>query len=90
MFLKFIRQSGLSFVSLLRISALALCFTIYCFAQSTGGIQGTVTDASGAVLSNADIDITNSATGQHQIGKKQRRGAVSLYHLFRQAVTPCK
>jgi hypothetical protein len=31
---------------------------------STGSIQGTVTDASGAVLSGAKVTITNKATGQ--------------------------
>ena len=31
---------------------------------STGSIQGTVTDPSGAVLSGAKVSITNKATGQ--------------------------
>src|SRR4051812_7217036 len=37
------------------------------WAQSTnasGAIQGTVTDQSGAVLSNATVTITNTGTGQ--------------------------
>src|ERR1700747_1695194 len=31
---------------------------------STGSIVGTVTDPSGALLSSADVSITNAATGQ--------------------------
>src|SRR3569833_833218 len=53
-------------VSLLRVSVLVIFLSALCLAQSTGGIQGTVTDATGAVLSNAEIDATNTATGQHQ------------------------
>src|SRR4051794_20408224 len=33
-------------------------------AQSTGSLQGTVTDASGAVLASANVSIANSGTGQ--------------------------
>jgi len=53
----------------------ALCLSLLCLAQSTGGIQGTVTDASGAVLSNADVEITNTETGQHQVVKSNEAGA---------------
>lgn len=35
-----------------------------CFAQSTGAIQGTVTDATSAVLPGADVTIVNTNTGQ--------------------------
>ena len=48
----------------------AICFALLVsscavFAQTgaTGSIQGTVTDPSGAVVSGADVDATNAATG---------------------------
>jgi len=51
----------LTFVSCLLLASMSL------FAQttiSTGSIQGTVTDPSGAVVSGARVTITNRATGQ--------------------------
>jgi len=71
-------RHGRNLISLLQVSAFALCFSILTFAQSTGGIQGTVTDASGAVLSNADIDVTNTATGQQQTVRSNEAGLYSL------------
>ncbi len=44
-----------------------LALTISLFSQttiSTGGIQGTVTDPSGALVSGANVSLTNMATGQ--------------------------
>jgi hypothetical protein len=44
--------------------ALAICFSgVSLFAQSAGIIEGTVTDATGAVVPNATVTITNKATG---------------------------
>jgi len=68
-------RSRQSFISLWRVSALSLCFAILTLAQSTGGIQGTVTDATGAILSNADVEITNTETGQRQMLKSNEAGA---------------
>jgi hypothetical protein len=34
------------------------------FAQSTGAIQGTVTDGTGAILPNATVTVTNEETGE--------------------------
>ena len=48
------------FVYALSIAALALCLATSAFSQSTfGTILGTVTDASGAVMPNVVIKITN-------------------------------
>ena len=44
-------------------------------AQSTGSLQGTVTDASGAVLAGADISVTNAGTGQKLALKTNDSGA---------------
>ena len=46
--------------------ALLICFADLAFAQggATGAINGTVQDASGAVLAGAQVDIVNEGTGQ--------------------------
>ena len=46
--------------------ALLICFADLVFAQggATGAINGTVQDASGAVLAGARVDIINEGTGQ--------------------------
>ncbi len=50
--------------SLLSITAATLALLTYSFAQggATGGITGTVQDQSGAVVSGADVSITNQDT----------------------------
>jgi len=57
-------------VNLTVLLGLALCAS----AQSTGGIQGTVTDASGAVIPNASIAVTKIATGRTQEFKSNSEG----------------
>lgn len=50
------------------------------FAQATtysGDIQGSITDSSGAVVANAHITITNSATGQHVTRLTSSQGTYS-------------
>jgi hypothetical protein len=44
-------------------SAILAIFTVSAFAQSTGAIQGTVTDASGAAVPNASVTVKNPAVG---------------------------
>lgn len=48
------------------------------FAQSTGGVQGTVTDATGAVLPSASITITNEATGEVHPAKTDSAGLYAV------------
>jgi hypothetical protein len=64
--------------SALMLLALTLTsISVPLFAQSpTGIIQGTVTDASGAVVPNASVTITNKATG---IARDVRANAAGLY-----------
>ena len=51
-----------------------LCFTVIDYAQSTGGIQGTVTDASGGAVAGATITITDNSTGQNQTVRSDSAG----------------
>src|SRR5579871_2882680 len=47
-----------------RFAAVFLICTAAAFAQGAGGtITGTVSDTTGAVIPNANIQVTNSATG---------------------------
>ena len=48
------------------VLALSLCFGVGAFAQSVtaGDINGTLTDSTGAIIPNATITVTNTATGQ--------------------------
>ena len=52
----------------MRIIRIALCVTVLLlvsgrlFAQATGTILGTVTDASGAIVANAKVTVTNTST----------------------------
>src|SRR3954447_9982825 len=44
-----------------------LIFSCVAFAQSTGNIQGNVTDASGAAVAKAKVTIHNTATGVDRV-----------------------
>src|SRR5579871_6469639 len=54
--------------------ALGISFSIGAFAQSTGTIQGTVTDASGAAVPNASVTIRNQATGEERTTQTDAAG----------------
>jgi len=61
------RRSPVRLGGLVLIAIFALLMSSVGFCQtgvSTGSIQGTVTDASGAVLGGAKVSITNKGTGQ--------------------------
>ncbi|MFL6414242.1 MAG: carboxypeptidase-like regulatory domain-containing protein, partial [Bryobacteraceae bacterium] len=66
MYRELLLSSKRSFITLFRTCTFTAFWAIICLAQSTGGIQGTVTDATGAVLSNAEVEISNTETGQRQ------------------------
>lgn len=46
--------------------AIPILFAASAFAQSTAAVQGTVTDATGAVLPNAGITVRNQSTGEQR------------------------
>lgn len=46
------------------ICFLTLVAAVNLFAQSTGSVQGTVADATGAVIANATVTVTNQATSE--------------------------
>lgn len=48
------------------------------FAQTTGVITGTVTDASGAVIANAKVTATNNATGLTRVTQTGQSGVYTL------------
>ncbi len=50
-------------------------------AQSTGSIQGTVTDPTGAVIANAEVAVENTATGSKQTLKTNDVGLYSAVSL---------
>jgi len=55
------------------VLAVVMC-AVAGLAQSTGGIQGTVADASGAVVPNAVVLVSNTGTGQKQTFKTDEAG----------------
>jgi len=60
-------QEFVRFTGVLLVTLAMLVFSLPMLAQSTvgtGGITGTVTDPSGAVLAGAKVTITNTGTGQ--------------------------
>ncbi|MGH9342319.1 MAG: carboxypeptidase regulatory-like domain-containing protein [Terriglobia bacterium] len=68
------------------VLAVALCTVLYCsgtFAQSgAGSIEGTITDATGAVIPGASIHVVNKATGVATSTKSNRVGFYQVPDLF--------
>src|SRR5215470_381282 len=60
-----------------------LCAAPIAFGQGTdlGTIRGTVTDASGSVVANADITITDNATGAARAAKTNGSGEYQVFGL---------
>lgn len=72
-----LRRMPRSWVAAVSLLCLALC-SVALFAQttiSTGSIQGSITDPSGAVVSGAKISIVNKATGRVINTKSTSAGA---------------
>src|SRR5215467_5441992 len=53
-----------SAIANLSVLVFAGAFSVYAFAQGAGELSGLVTDPTGAVISGAEIKLTNAATGE--------------------------
>ena len=75
--------SCMLFACMVSLCGLALFSGSALHAQSTsgGGIQGTVTDPSGAVVRDAEITATNTDTGVQMVRKSNGSGVYSLQPL---------
>ena len=60
--------------------ALLLCIAPSAFGQTatTGDLKGTVRDVSGALIPNADVTVTNQATGEHRSVKSGADGSYTV------------
>jgi hypothetical protein len=62
-------------------SFLAICFLLLgqlVFSQSTGSIRGTVYDAAGSVIPNANVTVKNDATGEDHTTRTDVSGVYSV------------
>src|SRR5258708_27929178 len=55
-----------------------LMFTSFAFAQSTGAIQGTVTDATGAAVPNASVTVRDPS---HGVERAQATDSAGIYYV---------
>ena len=65
------KETTRRFVQILMLVSLAS--TASCYAQFTGGVQGTVQDSRGAIVPKATITLINTNTGVGPNGDQQRR-----------------
>jgi len=52
-----------------------------CFAQATGGIKGTVSDAAGALVAGASVEVLNNNTGDKRTTTSADNGSFSITNL---------
>lgn len=52
--------------------------TGFCFAQSAGGIKGTVSDSAGAVVAGATVEATNDNTGEKRSTSTANNGTYAI------------
>src|SRR5476649_2277723 len=66
---------GLSMMALLMMAG------SYAHAQVTATVSGTVTDSTGALVSNATVTVTNEATQDARPGETNKSGTFSIPNL---------
>ena len=72
----------MTFVRSLIVSFVLVAITIHGLAQTiTGAVRGTITDASGAIVANANVVATNTATGVQTTAKSNQAGEYSIRFL---------
>jgi Carboxypeptidase regulatory-like domain len=64
-----------------RVAAILLLFARTISAQSTGSIQGTVSDATGAFIPNATVTVTNQGTGENYTSRTDAAGLYAITSL---------
>jgi hypothetical protein len=69
----FIKVAQGSFCLTLIISAAS-----FCFAQSAGGMKGTVSDSAGAVVAGATVEATNDNTGEKRTTSTANNGTYAI------------
>jgi hypothetical protein len=74
--------------ALMKLSVWCVCVFMLTFAlpsysqNSTGSIVGSVTDSSGALLANATVSVTNSATGEKRSTTTSESGEYQVLNLL--------
>ena len=61
--------------------AIIIGVTGVCFAQATGGIKGTVSDAAGALVAGAAVEVLNNNTGDKRTTTSADNGSFSITNL---------
>jgi len=61
--------------------AMIIGITGVCFAQATGGIKGTVSDAAGALVAGASVEVLNNNTGDKRTTTSADNGSFSITNL---------
>ncbi|HEY1807045.1 MAG TPA: carboxypeptidase-like regulatory domain-containing protein [Acidobacteriaceae bacterium] len=69
------------FARALSLFALLLIASVPAMAQYSSGLEGTVTDPSGAVVPSANVTVTNQATQVRQTAVANGQGFVQILHL---------
>jgi hypothetical protein len=70
-----------------RMAQALFCLTLIigatgiCFAQATGGIKGTVSDAAGALVAGAAVEVVNDNTGEKRTTTSAENGSYSITNL---------